>query len=119
MVERRYKPTKKRKEPKKKGSYKFSDKTHPKLGIISVILGAISLILMCYLSYLSSSSHGKGNIYIGLFGIVAFIISIFGLVCSVKSVKEKEIFYTFPIIGMVVNGLLVIGCAILYFIGLV
>jgi lipopolysaccharide export LptBFGC system permease protein LptF len=119
VAERRYKPVRRPKEQKKKGNYKFSDKTHPRLGIISVLFALAALIIMISVSYVSSRSKGNGNMYLGLFGLIAMVMSIFGLVSAIKSVNEKEILYTLPVIGLVVNGLLVIGCAILYFIGLV
>lgn len=118
MAERRYKPTKRVKESKKK-NYKFSDKTHPKLGILSVFIGSIALVIMIVISYISSSSHGKGGLYLGLFGLISFGLSVFGLVTAMKSVNEKEIYYTLPVIGIAVNGFLVIACSILYMIGLV
>lgn len=118
MTERRYKPVKRKRE-QKKGNYKFSDKTHPRLGIISVLFAIAALVIMISVAYVSSRSKGNGNIFLGLFGLIAMLMSICGLVSAIKSVNEKEILYTLPIIGLAVNGLLVIGCAILYFIGLV
>lgn len=118
MAERNYKPSKKVKEPKKKSNYKFSDKQHSKMGIVSAIIGAVNLLIMIVATYISSQSHGKGELDLGLYGMIAFILSVTGLYYAIKSVDEKEIFYTFPIIGIVLNGLLLIGCILLYLIGL-
>lgn len=104
---------------KRRNNFKFSDKNHPKLGIISVALGVISLAILILSSYVSSKSHGNGTIYLGLAGIFALIVSIIGMVLAIKSVEEKEIFYRIPILGIILNGCLIIGYVILYFIGLI
>jgi uncharacterized protein DUF6142 len=49
---------------------------------------------------------------------VLFILSIVGFVLGVKGYKEKEIYYQAPILGLLINGLLLVFLIILYFMGL-
>ena len=50
--------------------------------------------------------------------LLLLVITLAGLVTVVSGFKQKDIFYTLPVIGVVVNGLLFLGMVILYFLGL-
>jgi ABC-type transport system involved in cytochrome c biogenesis permease subunit len=103
---------------KKHRVYKFSDKRHPIIGVISVILAVSSFITIMILFLVSSQQQGNSGIMIGLIGILAFFLSVLGLILAVISAREKEIHYTFPIIGMGFNGILMIIYMIIYVVGI-
>lgn len=102
----------------KKESFKFSGRSHSLKGIASVILGSISLLTFILLSVISSLTHGKGGIAIGVLGIFLLFLTIAGFVLGIKACREKEIYYTAPITGMVMNGLFSLGLFLLYVIGI-
>jgi hypothetical protein len=100
-----------------KSNYKFSDKTHPFIGIISFILALICIIAVIALCIISSLSKGNGGLLIGTFGIVVFVISVVGFILAIAAVRKKDIHYSFPIAGILLNGLLTIFFFVLYVLG--
>jgi hypothetical protein len=103
----------------KKDVFKFSGRSHSKKGLISVSAGIISLITLLVLSIISSYSKGNGGLILGIIGMVLFVISIVGFVLGIKGCREKEIYYTAPIAGMVLNGFLSILFFTLYMVGII
>ena len=97
--------------------YKFSIKTHPIKGIISLVLGIISFAMLLISFYVSWQNRGNLGIAIGLFGILAFIIAISGLFMAVTTLKRKDIHLLFPVISLVLNGILTIVYLAIYVMG--
>lgn len=102
---------------RKKGSYKFTDKRHPIDAIVAVLLAFVLLIVMIVVSYKSSQTAGNGPMAYGMIGFCAMILSFAGFVTSILTLKKKEIFYLFPTVGAVLNGLLFIGLFVVYVLG--
>jgi len=102
---------------RRKEILKFSGRVHPKLGILSVIIGAVAFIGLFSLSIISSTSKGNGGLIIGTIGLFLFGMSVGGFVAAYKACKQKDIYYQFPIIGLLLNGFLIIFFLILYILG--
>lgn len=102
---------------KKKGSYKFTDKKHPITAILMVVLAIVIAVTIGVLSYKSSLSAGNGSLIYGVISFFAMILSFVGFLVSVLSLKQKEIYVLFPILGAVLNGALFVGLFIVYIIG--
>ena len=91
--------------------YIFTNKKHPEKGIMSFILGILSLgtyIMAVYLSY-----QGKGVSsarYAGVFMTV-------GLILGIMSLREKETFKLFPVLGMIVNVLAFFALSLILYAG--
>ncbi len=96
----------------------FSGRRHTKLGICSMIIGIISILGLLAASILSGLNHGKGGIVLGFTGIGLFALSLCGFILSYKAFKKKDIFYRFPIIGAVLNGIMTIVLLIVYILGI-
>lgn len=96
----------------------FSGRRHTTMGIISTVIGAAVVLGFLTLSMLSGLAGGKGNILLGFIGILLFGLSIFGFVLSYQSFKKKDIFFRFPVIGAILNGVMVILLLVLYIIGI-
>ena len=77
----------------KKMMYSFEEKKNPTDGIVSTIMGSISLILLIAAVYSSYYMRGKAGIYAG-----AFII-------GVKSFARRNIKYKYPKIGSILCGI--------------
>lgn len=70
---------------------------------MATILGIISngsLGIVIYLSYLSG---GNAPISYGLTGLLAVIFSLIGLILGVLTVREKDMFKLFPVLGILLN----------------
>lgn len=95
----------------------FTDRTHPMTGIISVISGIVAFIALVVICFISCFEKGMSGIGIGIAGMFIWIVGIVGFVLAIRCFKKEEIYMTTPTIGSIINGILLINCMILYFIG--
>lgn len=102
----------------RKGSYKFTDKTHAVKGMISTILGISSILIFVILVYISYRNKGNAGVYLGVFGIAGMGLSLEGLVLGIMSFQEKEVYYLFSKIGTIMNSVLLIIWISIYGMGL-
>lgn len=102
---------------KKKGSYKFTDKKHSIVGIFMVVLAIAILATIGVLSYQSSLSAGNGPLLYGCISFFAMILAFVGFLIALLQLKKKEIFYLFPVLGAILNGIIFIGLFVVYIIG--
>ena len=98
--------------------YMFTDRSHsdngknPRRRYAWHMHGAISFISMCLVIYLSYRWKGAMSPKLGAATFFALLISIAGETLGVMSRLEKDKFYLFPNIGLVLNSisLLIIIC---------
>ena len=102
---------------KKKGSYMFTNKKHPIEAIIAVIIAIIIFITLCVLSFYSSQSGGNGPLLYGIISFWVMFLALASFVVSLFSMRKKDVFYLFPIMGSIMNGILFFGLFLLYMIG--
>ncbi len=102
---------------KKKGSYMFTDKKHPVEAILAVILAIIIFVTICVLSVYSSKSGGNGPLLLGIISFWVMFLSLAAFIVSLFSMRKKEVFYLFPVLGTVLNGILFLGLFVLYMLG--
>mgnify|MGYP000951469839 FL=1 len=103
---------------KKKETIQFSGRRHTRLGILSAVIGIVSVIGFIIVSIVSGINGGEGGLIIGIAGILLFALSLLGFIMSYKALKQKDIFYRFPMTGLVVNGIMMIVYVILYVMGI-
>ena len=89
--------------------YKFTNKKHPEKGIMSTILGMISLVSVGTAVYQTFLARGEANTNMGVVGLMITLFSATGLVLGYLSKKEHDKFMLFPYLGMVLN-VLALGC---------
>lgn len=97
----------------------FSGRSHTKMGIISAVIGIAVVLGFLSISVISGLAKGKGSILLGFIGILLFGLSVFGFILSYKSFQKKDIFYRFPIIGAVLNGIMALLFLVIYIVGIV
>ena len=100
----------------RKEAYTFSDKVHPREGILSVVLG--SLLLIGFLVLFFITSRKQGGLLVGVLGLFMFFGAVIGIWLAVKGMKKEDSLYRFPVIGITLNGVVVLISVSLYFIGL-
>ena len=81
---------------KRRGNYKFTEKTQSKRGIAGFVIAALSIGIFIYVVWNSYTHKGAGSMYLGSAGVTSMLLSIVGLVLSVKSLKEEDSFKLFP-----------------------
>lgn len=101
----------------KKGSLHFRKKQHSKMGIISTIISIFAWGIFIALSTYSTITNGNVEIVIGMIGILDAFFTFFGAVLAIKSLQEREVTYSFPVVGILLNGTLFVIYFILYFMG--
>ena len=70
---------------------------------MATILGVISNASLGIVIYLSYLSGGNAPISYGLTGLLAMLFSMVGLILGVLTVREKDIFKLFPVLGILLN----------------
>ena len=98
--------------------YMFTDNRHPEKGIMSAVLGALSVITLSLAVLFSYQNGGQALVQYAAAAFVAAIFSCIGLVLGIRSRFEKDIFKFFPNIGIVLNFLSVAFIVFLLILGL-
>ena len=89
--------------------YKFTNKKHPEKGIMSTILGIISLVSIWAAVYQTFLARGEAATNMGVVGLMITVFSVTGLVLGYISKKEYDAFMFFPYAGMILN-VIALGC---------
>lgn len=87
----------------KKGYMIFTNKDHPGKGIMSTILGILSILTFIVAVYLSYMADGVSSERYGTAGLFASLFMFIGLGLGVWSFSEKDKFKLFPILGILFN----------------
>ena len=95
----------------------FTDRSHPTMGIVSVVRGLGALVALIALCIFSSKAKGNSGLAIGAIGTLAMIMSIIGFILSIKCYQKEDISRVLPTVVSVLNGILVITFLLLVFIG--
>ena len=83
----------------------FTDNRHPEKGVMSAILGCISVTALVVSVAFTYRDGGQAQIRYAAAALVAAIFSVAGLVLGIMSRMEKDIFKLFPNLGIVLNTL--------------
>ena len=102
----------------KKRTLRFSERKHSRGGIISMIMAIIGWIILVVLCVYSSSTGGNAEESAGILGIFDTILALAGIMNAYHGFHEREVSYTMPMIGIVLNGSLFVIYFILYLMGI-
>ena len=97
--------------------YIFTNKKHPEKGIMSFILGILSLGTYIMAVYLSYQGKGVSSARYGAAGVLASVFMTVGLILRIMSLREKETFKLFPVLGMIVNVLAFFALSLILYAG--
>ena len=100
-----------------KERYVFSDYRHPEKGIMSAILGCLSVGTFTAAVLFTFRDGGQAQVKYAAAAIVAAIFSVAGLVLGIVSSTEKNIFRLFPNLGIVLNAIGVIFTVLILVLG--
>lgn len=99
----------------KKNSYMFTNKEHTQKGIMSTILGVISLATLAYAIFMSYRRVGNIPRQYGAAAMLVMIFAFVGVGLGVVSKTERDKFYLFTYLGIFLNVLaLAVISVILY-----
>ena len=100
-----------------KKNYMFTNKSHPERGIMSTILGILSDGAIGLAVFCSFKAAGATNARLACVLLMALIFSVVGLVFGIVSRLEKERFYFFPNVGIILNSIAVLAIAFILYVG--
>ena len=89
----------------KKSSYMFTNKEHTQKGIMSTILGVISLATLGYAVFVSYCSVGEVPVQYGAAAMLVMIFAFVGIGLGLAPKTERDKFYLFTYVGVVLNVL--------------
>lgn len=84
---------------RRRNSYKFTEKTHSKRGIISFSISVVLILMYVIFIFLAFRGAGTLSTYYGSVGVLAMIGSVAALVNSIMSLFEEDSFKIFPRLG--------------------
>ena len=98
--------------------YMFTDNRHPEKGIMSAILGVISVSALVAAVVFTYRDGGQAQMRYAAAALVAAIFSVAGIVLGIMSRFERDIFKLFPNLGIVLNLLSIIFVVFILILGL-
>lgn len=99
------------------GNYKFTNKKHPLQGMMSTVLGMISLSALLLCVYMTVTARQEVALKYGLVCVVALLMAVSGMVLGVLGRLKKDMYYFFPFLGMLLNAATIIFCGYLIYAG--
>ncbi|MCM1112328.1 MAG: DUF6142 family protein [Muribaculum sp.] len=87
----------------KRKNYIFTNRKHSERAVMSTVLGVISNASLGIVLYLTYLSGGNAPLSYGLTGLLAALFSLVGLVLGLFTVREKDTFKLFPVLGVLLN----------------
>ncbi len=102
-----------------KQKIQFSNRTHPRSGILSLTMGALAFLLLLILCLVSGANRGETGGWVGVAGIWILVLAIIGFVLALRSYRMEDIYLITPILGSVFNGVVVVAMMLLYVVGTV
>lgn len=100
-----------------KNSYIFTNKSHTQKGIMSSILGVISLITLGYAVIMSYRNAGEIPPQYGTAALLVTLFALGGATLGVVSRTEKDKYYFFSYLGIVLNVLALAVVSIILYAG--
>ncbi|MBO4395580.1 MAG: hypothetical protein J5819_04465 [Eubacterium sp.] len=104
---------------KSKQNIHFSTRSHPRIGILSLIMGSIALIILITLCLISGSDSGMSGPWIGIAGFWTLVLAIVGFVFAIRSYRMEDIYMITPMLGSIFNGTTLVAVLLLYVVGTV
>ena len=81
----------------------FTDNRHPEKGVMSAILGCLSVGTLLAAVFFTYRDGGQAQIRYAAAALLAAIFSVVGFVLGIKSRFERDIFKLFPNLGIALN----------------
>ena len=101
----------------KKNSYMYTNKQHTQKGIMSTILGVISLVTLAYAIVMSYLKAGNIPRQYGTAAMLVMIFAFVGILLGVLAKTEKDKFYLFAYLGITLNVLVLVVISVILYAG--
>ena len=101
----------------KKNGYMFTNKEHTLKGIMATILGMISIASLGYIIVNSYRNDGQVPLQYGAVAFLTMLFAFAGIVLGVLSKSERDKFYFFSYLGIVLNVLVLAALSVILYAG--
>ncbi len=98
--------------------YKFTDKKHTGLGLLSTVLGFLSLLFLVFGVLRAYQLSGKTGSITGLLGMLSMLASVLGFSLAIRGFQEEDVYYLFSRVGAILNGVMFILWVMIFVIGM-
>lgn len=102
---------------KRRKGYIYTNKHHSQTGVMSTILGVISLVTLGISVYFSYLNKGVITERYGTSAFLALVFMVIGLGLGLFSLREPEKFRLFSVLGIVANVLVFAVLSLILFAG--
>ncbi|MCR5520833.1 MAG: hypothetical protein K6F44_02845 [Lachnospiraceae bacterium] len=99
-------------------SVKFRGRHHSHRAVVFLVTGSVCLVAFIVLSVICAVTDTESEL-IGFFGIAGLIMSVLGIVMSVLSMKERDIYISDSVAGIAVNSVATLIYLIIYIRGMI
>lgn len=89
---------------KRRQPYKFTIKKVSPWSVMSTIFGIISMVSMILAIILTFQNQGVAQIGYGMTAVLALVFTVVGMVLGIKTRLEKDMYYIFANVGIILNG---------------
>lgn len=100
-----------------KKSFMFTNKEHTLKGIMATILGMISIASPGYIIVNSYRNDGQVPLQYGAVAFLTMLFAFAGIVLGVLSKSERDKFYFFSYLGIVLNVLVLAALSVILYAG--
>ncbi len=100
-----------------KKSFMFTNKEHTLKGIMATILGMISITSLGYIIVNSYRNDGQVPLQYGAVAFLTMLFAFAGIVLGVLSKSERDKFYFFSYLGIVLNVLVLAALSVILYAG--
>lgn len=101
----------------KKNGYIFTNKEHTQKGMMATILGVISLGTLAYTVFMSYRQDGSVPRQYGAATMLAMIFAFIGVILGVVSRTERDKYYLFSYLGIILNVLALAAVSVILYAG--
>ena len=98
--------------------YMFTDNRHPEKGVMSAILGCISVAALGCAVFFTYRDGGQAQVKYAAAAMLAAVFSVVGIVLGIQSRFERDTFKLFPNLGIILNSISIIFVILIVVIGL-
>ncbi len=88
----------------RKGGFIFTNRNHPMKAIMATVLGILAWVSILRAVHLTFLNEGQALLRWGTVGLLSFLFAVVGVVLAILSRMERDKYYLFSYLGMVLNG---------------
>ena len=101
----------------RKNDFASIDQSKSVHGLISILMGFAAIVGYVLLFLMAYMAEGEAGLWIGVLGFALLFVVVGAILFAVKGLRDPDAQNTRPVIGMIENGIVLIGILVLYIMG--